>query len=53
MAAIDEVGVVREVGRPGHQRAVDEDRLGEDDVVEMGAAAGIGVVADEDVAGRI
>ena len=51
MAAIDEIGVMREVRHPGDQPVVVEDRLEEDDVVEMRAAARIGVVADEDVAG--
>ena len=50
VAAIGEIGVVRDIGRPGDERAVDEDRLGEHDVGQMRAAAGIGVVADEDVA---
>ena len=53
MAAIDEVGVVRQVHRPGDDAAVDEDRLGQHDVGQVGAAALIGVVADEDVARRI
>ena len=50
MAAIDEVGMVREVNGPGDQATVDEDRLGEHDVGQVRAAAGVGVVADEDVA---
>ena len=50
MAAIGEVGVVRQVDRPGDHAAVDEDRLGHDDVGQVRAAALIGVVADEHVA---
>ncbi len=58
VAAIDEVGMVREVHRPGDQAAVDEDRLGQHDVGQVRAAAFIGVVADEgiaraDVLGRV
>ena len=50
VAAIDEVGVVRDVDRPGDELAVDEDRLGQHDVRQVRAAALVGVVADEDVA---
>jgi hypothetical protein len=50
VAAIDEVRVVGEVGRPADELAFVEDRLGEHDVRQMRAAAGVGVVADEDVA---
>ena len=50
VAAVDEVGMVREVHRPGDQAAVDEDRFGDDDVGQVRAAALIGVVADEGVA---
>ena len=50
VAAIDEVGMVGEVHRPGDHAAVDEDRLGDDDVGQMRAAALVGVVADEGVA---
>ena len=50
VAAIDEVGMVRQVDRPGDQAAVDEDRLGQHDVGQMRAAALVGVVADEGVA---
>ena len=50
VAAIDEVGMVGEVHRPGDDAAVDEDRLGEHDVGQVRAAALVGVVADEDVA---
>ena len=51
MAAIGEVGMMREIDGPGDDAAVDEDRLGEHDVRQMRAAARIGVVADEHVAG--
>ena len=51
VAAVDEVGVVREVGDEGDEPPLDEDRRDEDDVRQVGAAAGVGVVADEDVAG--
>ena len=50
MAAIDEVGVMGRVGGPGDQLAFVEDRLGEHDVGQVRAAAGVGVVAHEDVA---
>ena len=50
VAAIDEVGMVRQVDRPGDQAAIDEDRFGQHDVGQMRAAAFIGVVADEGVA---
>ena len=50
MAAIDEVGVVRDVRRPGDDLALEEDRLDQHDVGQVRAAAGVGVVADEDVA---
>ena len=51
MATVGKVGMVREVHCPGDDDAVDEDGLGQHDVRQMGAAALIGVVADEDVAG--
>ena len=51
MAAIGEVRVMREIDRPGDDASFDEDRLGQHDVGQMRAAARIGVVADEDVAG--
>ena len=50
--------MVREVHGPGDQAVVDEDRLGQNDVRQVRAAALVGVVADEgvarpDVLGRI
>jgi hypothetical protein len=51
VAAIGEIGMMRGVDRPADEGAGDEDRLGEDDVRQMRAAALIGVIADEDVAG--
>ena len=53
VAAIGEVGVVREVHRPGDDVAVDEDRLGQDDIGQMRAAAFVGVVAENTSPGRI
>jgi len=50
VAAVGEVGVVREVDGPGDHFAVDEDRFGEHDVGQMGAAALVGVVAAEHIA---
>ncbi len=50
MAAIGEVGVVREVHRPGDDAPLDEDRLGQHDVGQVRPAALVGVVADEHVA---
>ncbi len=50
MAAVDEVCMVSEVHRPGHEPSVDEDRLGQHDVGQVGAAALVGIVADEGVA---
>ena len=50
VAAIGEVGVVRQVHREGDDAAVDEDRFGEDDVGQMRAATLVGVVAAEHVA---
>ena len=52
MTAVGEVGVVGEVGGPGDYLSIDENGFGQDDVGEVGAAAFIGVVADEDVAGQ-
>ena len=51
VAAVGEVGVVGEVDGPGDHFGVDEDRFGEDDVGQVGAAALVGVVAAEHVAG--
>ncbi len=51
VAAVGEIGVVRGVDSPGDEISLVEDRLGEHDVRQMRAAALIGVVADEDVAG--
>ena len=48
--AIGEIGVMRGIDRPGDDPAIDEDRLAEHDVGQVGAGAGIGVVADEHVA---
>ena len=51
VAAIGEIGVVGGVDRPGGDGAVDEDRLGQHEVGQMGAAALERVVADEHVTG--
>ena len=51
VTAVGEVGVVREVHRQGDDGAVDEDRFGQHDVGQVRAAAFIGVVAAEHVAG--
>ena len=50
MAAIGEIGVMGGVDRPGDDAALDENRLAEHDVGEVGAGTGIGVVANEDIA---
>ena len=42
---------MRDVGGPRDDLAIGEDRLGQDDVVEMGDPAIVRVVGDEDVAG--
>ncbi len=51
VAAVGKIGVVGGVDRPGDNLAVDEDRFGEDEIGKMGAAALVGIVADENVAG--
>jgi hypothetical protein len=48
--AIGEIGMVRGIDRPGNDPAIDEDRLAEHDVGQVGAGPGIGVVADKHVA---
>ena len=50
VTSVPEVGVVRKRRRPGTELAVDEDRAGQHDVGQVGAATGVGVVADEGVA---
>ncbi len=50
MAAIGEIGVVRGIDGPGDDPAIDEDRFAEHYVGQVGAGAGIGVVADEHIA---
>ena len=51
VAAVHEIRVVGQVADPGHQPVLMEDGLEQHEVVEVGAAAGMGVVADEHVAG--
>jgi hypothetical protein len=51
VTALDEVGVVAEVGHEAHSRALVEDGGHEHDVGQVRAAALIGVVADEHVSG--
>ena len=51
MAAVGKVRVMREIDGPGDDAAVDENGFGQHDIGKMRAAALIGIVADEDVAG--
>ncbi len=51
MSPVDEIGMMRQVHRPGDQGVIDKDRLGQNDIGQMGAAAAIGVIANKDIAG--
>ena len=51
MAAIGEVGVMRQVDRPGDDASIDEDRFGEHDVGQVGPAALVRIIAAEHVVG--
>lgn len=51
VAAVHEIGMMCEVGNPGDQRLIVEDRLHEHEIIEVRSSACIGIVADEDVAG--
>jgi hypothetical protein len=45
VAAINEIGVMRSIDRPGDNAALDENRLAEDDIGQVCASTGIGVIA--------
>ena len=49
VSTVDEVGVMGKVGGPPDDVALMENGRGEDDIGKVGAAAGVGVVADEGI----
>ena len=49
VTALNEVGMVRQIGNPGDKPTLKKDGFEKNDVVEVGAPAGVRIVADKDV----